>query len=276
MPLKIGVDIGGTKIMAGLIDDHNHIIQKTTVMNKPLASKQAVLEHISDIIRPLVSDQVSLIGVGVPAIVDVEKGIVRQVVSIPSWDEVPLKTILEDAFHISVLINNDCNCFAQGVALSPAFLSYDNLVCITLGTGVGAGLIIDKKLYTGTDSLAGEIGSMAYLDKDYEYYCSSRFFLAHGTTGKEAAQKAALGCSDALQLWREMGHHLGQLLHTVLYAYNPQAIVFGGSISKSYAFFEAAVRQQLATFPYANVVNKLLLTTVDTENTMLLGATHLM
>lgn len=276
MPLKIGVDIGGTKIMAGLIDGHNHIIQKTTVMNKPLASKQAVLEHISDIIRPFVSHQVSLIGVGVPAIVDAEEGVVYQVVSIPSWDEVPLKAILEDEFHIPVLVNNDCNCFAQGVALSPDFRKYENVVCITLGTGVGAGLIMDRKLYTGKDSLAGEIGSMAYLDKDYEYYCSSRFFLARGTTGKEAAQKAALGCPDALQLWREMGHHLGQLLHTVLYAYNPQAIVFGGSISKAFEYFEAAMRQQLATFPYANVVKRLVLATVNTENTMLLGSTHRM
>lgn len=96
---------------------------------------------------------------------------------------------------------------------------------------MGAGIVIDGKLYSGANTGAGEIGCIPYLDRDYEYYCSSRFFVGRGTSGKEACERAAAGDPEALALWNEFGGHVGRLVMLTLYAYDPEAIVFGGSIS---------------------------------------------
>ena len=114
--------------------------------------------------------------------------------------------------------------------------------------------MIDGKLYSGPNTGAGEIGSIPYLDRDYEYYCSSRFFVGRGTSGKEAFERAAAGDPGALALWREFGGHIGQLVMLALYAYDPEAIVFGGSISQAFDFFREAMYERLAEFPYARTV----------------------
>lgn len=272
--MKIGIDLGGTKILIGIVDDFDNIKESFVEYTKADETKQVIIDQLINLINRYFSKEVTLIGVGVPAIVDASKGIVYNTVSIPSWDEVHLKEILEKTFNVPVQISNDCNCFARGIIHSPTYSKYDNMACITLGTGVGSGLIFNRHLYTGKDSLAGEIGSIQYLEKDYEFYCSSRFFLSKGTTGKEAGEKAQQGDKNALLLWDEFGHHLGNLLHTVLFAYNPQVVIFGGSITYSYPFFEKAMMKRLYEFPYSNITNNLSIFTTDTKQTMIVGSIH--
>lgn len=132
-------------------------------------------------------------------------------------------------FGVPVYVNNDCNCFALGVSRFGEASAYSDVVCVALGTGVGAGIVIGGELYCGHDTGAGEIGSIPYLDRDYEYYCSSRFFVGRGTTGKEAYERALAGDPAALALWHEFGGHIGRLVMMILYAYDPEAIVFGGA-----------------------------------------------
>ena len=143
---------------------------------------------------------------------------------------------------------------------------------MVLGTGVGAGVVIGGKLYCGRDTGAGEIGSIPYLDRDYEYYCSSRFFVGRGTTGKEAYERAAAGDPEALALWREFGGHVGQLVMLVLYTYDPEAIVFGGSIAHAFGFFREAMYEQLKRFPYAKTVEGLHICCSNIDHVGLLGA----
>lgn len=272
--MKIGIDLGGTKLLIGVVDDLGNIIDSYIEKTEADKPKEVVINQLISLIEKYFNHDITLIGIGVPAIVDSEKGIVYNAVSIPSWDEVHLKDILEERFKIPVHISNDCNCFARGILQSNEYKKYEDLVCITLGTGVGSGLIFNRHLYTGKDSLAGEIGSIQYLDKDYEYYCSSRFFLSKGTTGKEAGEKAANGDKKSLQLWEELGDHLGELLHTVLYTYNPQAIIFGGSIANSFRFFEKSMMKKLYEFPYSNVTQKVSIFTTDTRKTMIIGSIY--
>lgn len=269
--MRIGVDIGGTNVRAGLVDE-GRIVR---VLSEPCRSDRSegeVLEHIASLIGKLMTPQVECIGIGVPSVVDAARGIVYDVVGIPSWREVHLKELFEKRFGIPVAVNNDCNCFALGVCRFGEAHGFSDVVCIALGTGVGAGVVVGGKLYCGHNTGAGEIGAIPYLDRDYEYYCSSRFFVGRGTTGKEAYERAVVGDPQALELWREFGRHVGRLVMLTLYAYDPQAIVFGGSISRAFCFFRSAMYEQLRHFSYAKTVEGLHICCSEIEYGGLLGA----
>lgn len=269
--MRIGVDLGGTNVRAGLVKD-GHIVRLLSEPCKADRPEGEVVDHIASLIGELMQPEVSRIGIGVPSVVDAARGIVYNVVGIPSWREVYLKDLLEKRFSVPVHVNNDCNCFALGVCRFGEAHGYRDVVCIALGTGVGAGVVIGGKLYCGHNTGAGEIGGIPYLDRDYEYYCSSRFFVGRGTSGKEAYERALAGDSRALELWQEFGTHIGRLVMLTLYAYDPQAIVFGGSISHAFGFFRDAMYEQLKQFPYAKTVEGLHICCSDIEYVGLLGA----
>lgn len=269
--MKIGVDLGGTNVRVGLVDN-GRIVRLLAEPCKSDRSEAEVVDHIASLIGRLMSGDVERIGVGVPSVVDAARGIVYNVVGIPSWREVHLKEVLEKRFGVPVAVNNDCNCFALGVCRYGEAHAYRDAVCVALGTGVGAGVVIDGKLYCGRNTGAGEIGSIPYRDKDYEYYCSSRFFVGRGTTGKEAYEQASAGDPAALALWHEFGTHVGDLVMMVLYVYDPEAIVFGGSIAHAYEFFHEAMYERLKVFPYAKTVEGVHICCSDIEHLGLLGA----
>ena len=263
--MLIGIDLGGTNIRVATVED-GKIVRLLSEPSLSQGQEQAMLEQMCRLILSVLSPEVKGIGIGVPSVVDREKGIVYNVVGIPSWKEVHLKEILEERFHIPVFINNDCNCFALGVARYGSLRGAKETVCVTLGTGVGSSLVLDGRLYNGHNTGAGEIGSIPYLDKDYEYYCSSRFFMGKGTSGKEAA---AAGPSP---LWEEFGTHVGKLVQLILYAYDPEAIVIGGSIAKAFPLFEEAMWKETRRFPYPKSVENLKIAPADVENAGILGA----
>lgn len=269
--MRIGVDLGGTNVRAGLVKN-GRIVRLLSEPCKADRPEGEVVDHIASLIGALMTPEVSRIGIGVPSVVDADKGIVYDVVGIPSWREVYLKDLLEKRFSVPVHVNNDCNCFALGVCRFGEASAFGDVVCIALGTGVGAGVVVGGKLYCGRNTGAGEIGCIPYLDRDYEYYCSSRFFVGHGTTGKEAYERAVAGDSGALALWHEFGGHIGQLVMMVLYAYDPEAIVFGGSIAQAFGFFREAMYEQLKRFPYAKTLEGLHICCSSVEYVGLLGA----
>lgn len=247
--MKIGVDLGGTNIVAGLVDGMS-MVRKVKVSCPAKGSQEDVIEAIASLIGPLMGPGVESIGIGVPSVVDTKKGIVYNVANIPSWVEVHLKDILEERFDIPVRINNDSNCYTLGESRFGKGQGFADMVCVTLGTGVGSGIIIGGNLYEGRNAGAGEVGCLPYLDKDFESYCSTPFFAAHGTTGAELSAKAEAGDEEAIGLWNEFGHHLGELAKAILFAYDPEAIIFGGGIAAGYPHFEAALRERITTFPF--------------------------
>ena len=251
--MRIGVDLGGTNVRAGLVKD-GHIVRLLSEPCKADRPEGEVVDHIASLIGELMRPEVSRIGIGVPSVVDAARGIVYNVVGIPSWREVYLKDLLEKRFSVPVHVNNDCNCFALGVCRFGEASAFSDVVCVALGTGVGAGVVIGGKLYCGRDTGAGEIGSIPYLDRDYEY------------------ERAAAGDPEALALWREFGGHVGQLVMLVLYTYDPEAIVFGGSIAHAFGFFREAMYEQLKRFPYAKTVEGLHICCSNIDHVGLLGA----
>ena len=260
--MKIGVDLGGTNIRAALVDGTN-VIRKEKTPCPAKGTQEEVIEAIASLIEPLICEKVTSIGIGVPSVVDTSKGIVYNVANIPSWQEVHLKEIYEKRFGIPVHINNDANCFSLGESRFGQGRGYKDVVGITLGTGVGSGIIINGHLYEGRNAGAGEIGCLSYLDKDYETYCSTPFFVAHETTGAELSAKAQAGDAAAQALWDEFGNHLGELVKAVLFAYDPEAIIFGGGIAAGYPHFEASMRKTVETFPYETAKDVKILFSTD-------------
>ena len=272
--MTIGIDLGGTNVRVALVDD-GKILKVVSESCKATATEAEVLAHIEGLISSVITPEVTAIGMGVPAVVDLETGTVYDVVAIPSWKEVPVKAYLEQKFGVPVSVNNDCNCFGLGVARYGEAKGYRDAVCVTLGTGVGGCLIIDGKLYSGQNTGAGEIGNIPYLDKDYEYYCSSRVFVGKGTTGKDAFIKAGQGDPEALALWDEFGGHIGKLVSLVVNAYDPQIIVFGGSIAAAFDLVKGGMYKELENFPYQRSISRLKITTSSIDNAAILGAASL-
>ena len=260
--MKIGVDLGGTNIRAALVDGTN-VIRKEKAPCPAKGTQEEVIEAIAALIEPLICDEVTSIGIGVPSVVDTAKGIVYNVANIPSWQEVHLKEIYEKIFGIPVHINNDANCFSLGESRFGQGRGYKDVVGITLGTGVGSGIIINGHLYEGRNAGAGEIGCLSYLDKDYESYCSTPFFVAHNTSGAELAAKAQAGDAEAQALWDEFGHHIGELVKAVLFAYDPEAIIFGGGIAAGHPYFEKVMHKTVQTFPYETAKDVKILFSTD-------------
>ncbi len=252
--MKIGIDLGGTNMRVGLTDG-------STLVNsviEPCPSKEAeevVINQLKRQIAQLMSEEVTSIGVGVPSVVDCQQGIVYNVANIPSWKEVHLKEILEKEFSVPVAVNNDANCFAFGVWKYGEGKGTRDMVGLTMGTGIGSGIIIDGKLYNGVNTGAGEIGSLPFKDADYEFYCSSRFFSElHGDTGANFGKRAQKGDAEAVAVWKEFGGNVGELIKAVLFTYAPEAIIIGGGIASAFPLFETAMRASLESFPYpANV-----------------------
>ena len=273
--MKIGVDLGGTNIRAGLIHNHEVVeMKKINLKNKD--NLESTLQQLIKLIASINHPEVCGIGIGVPSVVDREQGIVYDVVNIPSWKEVHLRDILEKEFNVPVYINNDSNCFALGEKHFGAGKDYQNVVGITIGTGLGGGIILDGALFNGVNCGAGEIGYLPFRDQDLEYYCSSNFFeKIHNTTAYETFLKAEENDPDALNLWDEFGSNMGFALKSVMYAYDPEVIVLGGSISAAYPYFKRKMYESLNTSYFPKSVKKLKICLSEIENASMLGAAAL-
>jgi glucokinase len=252
--MKIGIDLGGTNMRVGLTDGAtlvNSVIEPCPAKE----TEEVVLNQLKRQIAQLMSSDVTGIGIGVPSVVDSVRGIVYNVANIPSWKEVHLKEQLEKEFGIPVAVNNDANCFALGVWKYGEGKGTRDMVGLTMGTGIGSGIIINGQLYNGVNTGAGEIGSLPFKDADYEFYCSSRFFShLHGDTGANFGKRAQAGDAEAIAVWNEFGQNVGELIKAVLFTYAPEAIIIGGGIASAFSLFEAPMRVSLESFPYpANV-----------------------
>ena len=271
----IGIDLGATNIRGGLVTG----AQLTQIKSRRINSSGAVEDVLNDmfaIIDELMNDDILAIGIGVPSVVDIEKGIVYDVQYIPSWKEVHLKKIIGDRYHVPVLVNNDANCFAIGEYHFGKGANSENMIGLAIGTGLGAGIIINRKLYAGPNCGAGEFGMADYLDHCYEYYASGQFFQnVYNTDGKEVFEKAKAGDAQARQWYAEMGTHLGNAIKMIMYTYDPSLIVFGGSVRHAYPYFSETMWQRIHTFAYKNSIERLRIELSDLENSGILGAAGL-
>ena len=271
----IGIDLGGTNIRGGLVSESN----LSSILSQKVSASGSVddvLKELFSLIDKLINSSVNAIGIGVPGLVDTEHGIVYDVVNIPSWKQVPLGKLLGDRYHLPVFINNDANCFALGEFYFGKGRGSDSMIGLTIGTGLGSGVIINKKLYAGRNGGAGEFGMIDYLDKYVEWYASGQFFKnVYKTDGEAVFKNAKEGNKEAIGMYEEMGVHLGNAIKTILYALDVELIILGGSVRHAYPFFSKTVWQSLQNFAFQNAVRNLRIEVSELENSGLLGAAAL-
>lgn len=271
----IGVFLGGSNLRVGRVRNNEVEALDARILDR-YGSEEYILKEILEAIEKVKTDDVVGIGVGVPSLVDVERGVVYKVQNIPSWREVHLGDILTERFGVEVYINNDANCFAVGEKHFGKGRNYKNVVGLVVGTGLGAGAILDGSLYSGTNCAAGEVGAFPYKDFDFEYYCSAKFFEEKYDIKYDILhERAEKEDKVALAMFEHYGNDMGNVLKTLIFAYDPELIVLGGSISKSYSFFEKFMLKTLRNFPYKHVVNKVVVALSEDENISIKGAAAL-
>jgi glucokinase len=271
----IGVDIGGTTIRCGRVQN-GRIVSVMQADVPQTDTAEIVLETINGLITELMVERAAGIGVGVPGIVDKQRGIVFDVVNIRSWKKVYLKEELERRFMLPVHINNDANCFAIGERYFGYGREMDDFVGLVTGTGMGAGIIKNGHLLPDQNCASGEFGIIPYLDKTLEYYCSGNFFkVFYGLSAEEAAMLAEAGEPVALEAFDQYGKHLGAAVKMVMAALDPEAVIIGGGVSRTFRYYEKAMRHEILDFPYAGPAGKIKILASSIDNIAILGASAL-
>jgi glucokinase len=241
----IGVDLGGTKIAAGLVDRSGKV-ESLQEVPTPTSSEEVVVDAICETIAGLVSDEVAAIGLGVPSTIDQASGTAVSSVNIPLTD-VPLRTLISERFGLPCGIDNDANAAAIGEWHAGAGKGTRDLIMLTLGTGVGGGLILDGRPYRGALGAAAELGHIVieHDGRPCQGSCTGRGHLEAYLTGLAATadaqavfgpdadtrvllERANEGNEHALDILHRMGRRLGSALGSFVNVFNPEMIVIGG------------------------------------------------
>ena len=230
----IGVDLGGTKILAGVIDAEGNL-HRTAEHPTPLDSQDALLDALTAAVLEVRDDSVRAVGFGVPSQIDQRAGTTGRSVNIPLADA-PIRSIMEQRFGLPVAIDNDANAAALAEWRVGAARGVESMVMLTLGTGVGGGIVLDGRLYRGW----AELGHIVVQEDGppCQGNCTGRGHLEALCSGLAADALAveALGPDatahdlvaqrhDALAV---VGHHLGSGIGTLVNIFNPEVVVIGG------------------------------------------------
>ncbi len=257
----VGVDVGGTNIKLGVVGPSGKVIVRTSFATKPFASSRikliSALAHeieTSIITAGLNKKQIAGVGVGLPGLVDYEKGVVRFLPNIPGWRGVHLKSILQKKVKLPVFIDNDVKIITLAEFKFGAGRGVRNLVCLTLGTGVGAALILNGQLYRGEDNAAGELGHMPLNERGPKCNCggfgcfetyvgnralfalASRMIKKPGATTLTMFSLAQKGNKKALNYWKLAAQRIGNGLIGIVNLLNPRLIIIGGGVSHNERF----------------------------------------
>lgn len=163
--IVLGIDIGGTSIKGAVINDKGKILDRFSLSVNKADSPEFTIGKLCNDINDIISNNkyqepISGIGIGTPGIIDHEKGVILSSPNLPTWSMFNLKEFISKKTKLPVEINNDANAAALGESTFGSGKNYNNVIMLTLGTGVGSGIIIDKKVYDGNQHQGAEIGHM--------------------------------------------------------------------------------------------------------------------
>lgn len=276
----LGIDMGGTGIKLGLVDQRGKLFRTfrlpTPVHHYPEQIAESIAQQAQALLDLSRSHQIVGIGVGCAGDIDPEKGIVRVSPNL-RWKAVPLKALLSRTLKLPILIDNDANVAAWAAYVVEAKRRVQNLLCVTVGTGVGGGLVLNGQLYHGATGSAGEIGHMTLYPEGNpcacgNQGCTERYIGAkamnhearHAIESGEKTllkklikqdydkltpyliQKAARqGDRLALSLWEQAGERLGITLASTVNLLNPEWIVFAGGLSRAGGLLLDPVRRTI-------------------------------
>ncbi|GAA3172982.1 MULTISPECIES: ROK family glucokinase [Streptomyces] len=263
MGLTIGVDIGGTKIAAGVVDEEGSILDTCTVPTPQ--SADALTDAIADAVRSVgAAHQVEAVGIGAAGYVDEKRATVLFAPNI-DWRHEPLKDKVEQRVGLPVVVENDANAAAWGEYRFGAGAGHSDVICITLGTGLGGGIIIGNKLRRGRFGVAAEFGHIRVVPDGllcgcgsqgcWEQYASGRALLRYarqrasatpkdagvllglgdgtpeGIEGRHVSEAARRGDPVAVDSFRELARWAGAGLADLASLFDPSAFIVGGGVS---------------------------------------------
>lgn len=248
----IGIDIGGTKCAVIRGDEKGNILEKLRFATE---GRDSSLKKILDAACSLRSQQTAAVGISCGGPLDSKKGLILSPPNLPGWDNVPVTKLLSEALQVPAFLQNDADACAIAEWRFGAGQGCENMVFLTFGTGLGAGLILNGKLYQGASGMAGEVGHLRLFDNghigygkagSYEGYCSGGGIAQYGLgSAAQLAQLADEGDPEALKVWQQTGHYLGKLLSLLVDILNPERIVIGSIYARCHQFMEEAMYQVL-------------------------------
>ncbi|MFC4007700.1 ROK family glucokinase [Nonomuraea purpurea] len=274
--LTIGVDIGGTKVAAGVVDDAGKIVEHTlrpTAADRP----EVVAETVADVVRELSEGrQIEAVGVGAAGFVDESRSMVRFAPNL-AWREEPLQKKISALVGLPVVIENDANAMAWGETRFGAGRGQSHVVCVTLGTGIGGGLVFDGALFRGRWGMGAELGHMQVVPGGrqcgcgnvgcWEQYASGQALvkdareiaeagperaeillgLAGGKIeGEEVTEAARLGDDASLEAFASLADWLGQGMADMAAILDPGCFIIGGGVSRAADLFIDRARETFA------------------------------
>lgn len=248
MTCYIGIDLGGTFIKGGRIES-GKLVRSEVFLVDPEGTQQSIFSDICILISKLWTREVKGIGFAVPAIIEFTTGTIYGLSNVTQLNDFGIQKALAERFPVPVKLQNDGNCFVLGEKNFGAGQGFANIVGLTTGTGVGAGIIINNKIHNGEHLGAGELGMIPYKETCFESYCSGQYFTsAYHTSGEELSNRALSGDMEALSAFYSYGLHLGELINLICYVLDPQIIIIGGSVSKSFELYKPGLETAMKGF----------------------------
>jgi glucokinase len=254
----IGVDLGGTKILAGVVDDEGHV-ERRREHPTPTASQEELLAGLDAAVEELLSDEIAAVGFGIPSPIDQRSGRALQAVNIPLGD-IDFRSRMAERFGLPVGIENDANAATYAEFRFGAGRDVEDIVMLTLGTGCGGGAVIDGRLFRGWAEFGHIV--IVYDGLPCQGSCTGRGHLEPYVTGVAAAKLAqeefgpAVDAHRLVRLAREgeqraveildgIGRHLGAGIGTLVNIFNPELVVIGGGFAAAGDFILDPAREVL-------------------------------
>ena len=258
--IAIGADVGGTKIMAGAINSGGRVVAgPVTAATGGNDSSEIIFERIAGTIEAVITKsdpgKISGIGLGVTGPLDLEKGIILECPQLPTMHFFPLKEKIEERFNLPVIMDNDANALLLGESIYGAGRGHRIVLGYTLGTGLGCALVIDNKLFTGTNGMACEVWPSPDGEGIIEETLSGNgvsviYSKMSGTqrSSAEIAELARRGDKNAIETWSHFGNKMADAISWGINITDPGIVILGGSIANSIDLFSPAMEERLRKF----------------------------
>jgi len=257
---SLGIDFGGTSVKFGVVRGNEVIAQAPAIATEDFNEAAPLIDAIVYVIEDLRihHPEICAVGVGVPGFVDFETGTIHNLTNVKGWTNIALREILQERTKLPVAVENDANCMAYAEWKVGAGMGKDHLVCITLGTGVGGGIITHGHMLRGAHSVAGELGqtSIDYRGREGAYgnLGSLEDYIGNNEIAADArqtyadhdieksitdctpvalSQAAAGGDQIAVEIWQGIAQKLACTIVNACWFLNPAAIIIGGGVAKA-------------------------------------------
>lgn len=277
--LRIGIDIGGTNIKIGLVNEEQQLVAMKEIPTRAERPAEELIAGLADEVKLFLKEQgmttemCSSAGVGMPGMVDKKNGIVRYSNNIP-WEQVPLAQLLSEKLSLPVQIANDADCAALGEVAAGAAKNCENAIMITLGTGVGGGVILDGKIFEGRIGGGCELGHMVIVKNGVQCTCGRRGCLESYASAtalkriskeafgrdinpKELFELADAGDVTAKNVIAEYIENLAIGIINIVNIFRPEMVLLGGGISRQGEKLLAPIRKKMEEESFGGIYGEL-------------------